>query len=112
VGAKSASDQVVVANRLSDGVVVFLAAAPGSGRGEWKLQLDEASIASDDARAQELLALGLASARDEHKVVDPYLIDVERSAGRLQPTLYRERIRALGPTVRRDLGKQAESREV
>lgn len=104
-------DQVVIANRLSDGVVVFLAAAPGAGRGEWKLQIDEASVASDDVRAQELLALGVASARAS-QVVEPYLIEVERTSTGLRPTLYRERIRAAGPTVRRDLGKQAEAREV
>ncbi|MBY0395455.1 MAG: DUF2849 domain-containing protein, partial [Thermoleophilia bacterium] len=48
-------DQVVIANRLSDGLVVFLAAAPGSRQGEWKLRLAEASVARDDARAKELL---------------------------------------------------------
>ena len=105
-------DQVVIANRLSDGVVVFLAAAPGSARGEWKDRLEEATIAPDDARAQEILALGLASAHQRHEVVDPYLIEVERTASGLRPTRYRELIRCLGPTVRPDLGKQAESREV
>jgi len=107
----AATEQVVIANRLSDGLVVFLAAAPGARRGEWKLRLDEASIASEKARAEELLALGLAAARDEHRVIDPYLIDVERTAEGLRPTVYRERIRCQGPTVRMDLGKQAESRE-
>jgi Protein of unknown function (DUF2849) len=105
-------DQVVIANRLSDGLVVFLAAAPGALRGEWKLRLDEASVAVDDARAEELLGLGLASARERHEVVEPYLIDVEQTASGLRPTKYREVIRCLGPTVRRDLGKQADSREV
>jgi hypothetical protein len=105
-------DQVVIANRLSDGVVVFLAAAPGSARGEWKLRLEEATVARDDARAEEILALGLASARDRQEVVEPYLIEVESTPTGLRPKLYRERIRSLGPTVRQDLGKQAESREV
>jgi hypothetical protein len=105
-------DRVVIASRLSDGRVVFLSAAPGVARGEWRLRLDEASIASDDVRAKELLALGEASAREEHRVVEPYLIEVERSVAGLQPTVYRERIRCLGPTVRTDLGKQAEAREV
>lgn len=104
-------DQVVIANRLSDGVVVFLAAAPGSARGEWKLRIDDASVARDEARAQEILTLGLASAKERNEVIDPYLIDVEQTASGLRPTRYRELIRAFGPTVRRDLGKQAESRE-
>jgi len=105
-------DQVVIANRLSDGVVVFLAATPGSARGDWRLRLDEATVAQDDARAEELLALGLASANDRHEVIDPYLIEVEQTSEGLRPTRYREVIRCLGPTVRLDLGKQAESREV
>ena len=104
-------DQVVIANRLSDGLVVFLAAAPGSARGEWKLRLDEASVAADDTRAKELLALGLASASERHEVVEPYLIEVAQTASGRRPTRYRELIRCLGPTVRRDLGKQADFRE-
>lgn len=104
-------DQVVIANRLSDGLVVFLSAAPGSPRGDWKLRLEDATVAQDDARAEEILALGLASARDRHEVIDPYLIEVEQTPSGLRPTRYREVIRCLGPTVRLDLGKQAESGE-
>ncbi|MFO0687720.1 MAG: DUF2849 domain-containing protein [Myxococcota bacterium] len=107
-------DQVVIANRLKDGLVVFLKVegAPGRGRAEWRLRLDEASVASDDAFAKALLEVGLASARQDHQVIDPYLIEVERTPTGLSPTVYRERIRCLGPTVRTDLGKQAEAREV
>ena len=105
-------DQVVIANRLSDGLVVFLAADPGAARGAWKLRLEEASVVNDEARAEEILALGLVSARDRQEVIDPYLIEVEQTASGLRPTRYRELIRCLGPTVRLDLGKQAESREV
>lgn len=104
-------DQIVIANRLTDGRVVFLAALPGSPKAEWKLRLAEATIARDEARAAELLALGAASARDAHEVVEPYLIEVEESPEGLRPTVYRERIRCLGPTVRADLGKQAEVEE-
>ncbi|MEZ4330775.1 MAG: DUF2849 domain-containing protein [Myxococcota bacterium] len=101
------TDQVVIASRLSDGRVVFLAAEPDGARGAWRLSLDEASVAPDDARAQALLALGEAAAREQHRVVEPYLIEVERTASGLRPVVYRERIRCLGPTVRSDLGKQA-----
>lgn len=104
-------DQIVIANRLTDGRVVFLAAASGRGRAEWKLRLAEASVARDEARAAELLALGLASANEAHQVIDPYLIEVEQSAEGLRPTVYRERIRCLGPSVRADLGKQSELEE-
>lgn len=109
---RQAMDQVVIANRLSDGLVVFLAAAPGARRGEWRLRLAEASVASDPARAEELLALGTASAKQDQQVVEPYLIEVRQTAQGLEPTVYREKIRCLGPTVRADLGKQAEGREV
>ena len=44
------------------------------------------------------------------RIVTPYLIDVvEGPDGSLRATSERERIRALGPSVRLDLGKQAEA---
>ena len=43
------------------------------------------------------------------RIVGPYLIDVVAGPdGKLRGVSERERIRALGPTVRLDLGKQAE----
>lgn len=103
--------QVVIASRLADGLVVFLKEAGTKGSADWVLRLESAEVAETDARAAELLALGEADAAATHAVVDPYLIDVEREAGQLRPTKYREVIRCLGPTVRRDLGKQAEGPE-
>ncbi len=41
-------------------------------------------------------------------VVAPYLFDVRRTAGGIRPVKEREIIRAAGPTVRHDLGKQAQ----
>jgi hypothetical protein len=106
--------QVVIASRLSDGLVVFLSTDAGaaSGRAEWKLRLEQATLADTEAHAEELLALGESDAAARHEVVDPYLIEVEESGGRLRPTKYREVIRCLGPTIRPDLGKQAEGPEV
>ncbi len=40
-------------------------------------------------------------------VVEPYLVPVEERNGHIAPKALREAIRAAGPTVRRDLGKQA-----
>ena len=48
----------------------------------------------------------LAESRQE--VVDPYLIEVVVGDARVRPVETRERIRATGPTVRKDLGRQAE----
>ncbi len=41
------------------------------------------------------------------EVVDPYLIDIHPVDGGFAPVSYRERLRALGPTNKRDHGKQA-----
>ena len=43
-------------------------------------------------------------------VTGSYLVDAERRAGQVRAAHIRERMRALGPTVRPDLGKQAEGK--
>jgi len=94
--------QVVIASRLGDGLVVFL------GPSGWVEALDGAQVARSDDEAAALEARARASeARDE--VVDPYLIEVREEAGGCVPTRYRELIRARGPSIRSDLGKQAGS---
>jgi hypothetical protein len=103
--------QVLIASRLSDGLVVFLAGVQSSGAAEWALHLDSALVVEDDARAKELLAVGEAEAARRQTILDPYLIEVVEEQGRLRPTKYREVIRCLGPTIRLDLGKQAEGPE-
>jgi hypothetical protein len=103
--------QVVIASRLGDGRVVFLSRKAAADSVEWAMLLDQAAVAEDETAAAELLTLGEADAEARHEIVDPYLIDVVRQAGQLRPTKYREVIRCLGPTIRLDLGKQAEGRE-
>jgi hypothetical protein len=103
--------QVVIASRLSDGLVVFLKETTVAGSADWVLQLSEAEVADSDERAAELLAIGEADAAKTQSVIDAYLIDVEERGGELRPTKYREAIRCLGPTIRLDLGKQAEGPE-
>ena len=107
----NASDvqQVVIASRLGDGLVVFLAEPPADGPPDWVERLESAALAPDDTRANELLELAERDAGERHLVVDPYLIDVAEQDGALRPTKYREAIRVLGPTIRPDLGRQAES---
>jgi Protein of unknown function (DUF2849) len=104
--------QVVIASRLSDGRVVFLSKRGLSARAgeavEWVALLEDAALIDESDRADEALVLGEADAAARHEVVDPYLIDVEVEGGELRPTKYREVIRCLGPSNRRDLGKQAE----
>jgi len=103
--------QVVIASRLSDGRVVFLKEASTSGSAEWVLTLGAADIANAEGRANELLSIGEADAVENQAIIDPYLIDVEERDGELRPTKFREVIRCLGPTIRLDLGKQAEGPE-
>ena len=88
---------MVIANRLSDGLVVFLAAGE-----DWVEQIDSGLVVDDSAEAERLLAVAKRHETD-NLVVEPALIDVAQRDGRLRPVAIREAIRAFGPTVRTDL---------
>lgn len=94
-------DAMITANRLSDGVVVFQDAA-----GAWIEDFHRAAVLPDEAAKAAALARAKQS-ETANEVIEPYLIDLETRAGHLVPKALREAIRASGPTVRRDLGKQA-----
>ena len=90
--------QVLTANRLLDGDVVFWS---GSA---WVEAFGEAELfdASEPGEA------ALTEAKTQvTTLIDPYLIDVTLTDGLPAPVSYRERIRALGPTDHLELGKQA-----
>ena len=89
--------QVVTANRLNDGLVVYLAAEGG-----WTSWLDEALVAEDEAAAEALLTAG-ERAVEARWVVTPYLMDVTRDGAAIRPVRLREVIRAQGPTAGTDL---------
>lgn len=94
--------QVMTANRLHDGEVVFL--TPSGG---WSEKIDDAEL------TQELSALSAVEARASEAVkanlvTGQYLFTATRVSGKICADHIRERIRTLGPTVRTDLGKQAE----
>jgi hypothetical protein len=93
--------EVITANRLIDGIVVFQAETG------WVEDFARASV-YDSAEATKA-ALVLAK-RDEARdiVVDAYSIVVEMRSGHYAPKALREFIRATGPTTRPDLGKQAQ----
>ena len=83
--------QVATANRLSDGVVVFLDDA-----GWWTTRLKRAALARDQRAAEILLARAQAEA---FSVVEPYLVAMsEDEDGHLEPLSLREKIRASGLT--------------
>lgn len=90
------------ANRLTDGEVVWLGA-----NGKWVETVDAALVVKTEAERAEAAAIADKSDADNY-VVEPYSIDVAVEAGSVVPTKFRERIRASGPTVRMDLGKQAQ----
>jgi Protein of unknown function (DUF2849) len=99
---KSATVKVLTANRLSDGIAVWL----GRGR-NWVEHVEEAwGAATPEAIAalEEIATDTLAKAQH----CDVNLIDAEDLPSGLRPVKLRERIRAQGPTIRLDLGKQAD----
>ena len=92
---------VITANRLTDGVVVFQTADAS-----WSEDFNRAAVSPDP----QATASALARAKQDEAnniVVDPYAVAVEERNGHMAPKALREAIRAAGPTNRRDLGKQA-----
>ena len=85
--------QIVTANRLGDGVVVYLASGDA-----WMAGIAEAEIARDAAGAADLLARAEAP-EQATRVLGAYLMDVTCEAGLLSPISKREFIRAFGPSV-------------
>ncbi len=92
--------QMLTANRLRDGDVLY---RRGDG---WALFLDEGDVYPDQASADAALAAANAElVRNEF--VAPYLFEVREVNGKIVPVKEREIIRAAGPTVHRNTGKQA-----
>jgi len=96
----SKAEQILTANRLRDGEVVYWKA------GSWVEALSEAEVFSEKTPADAALKAADKTVR-ERIVVNPYLFEVRREGGILRPVKEREIIRAAGPTVRLDLGKQS-----
>ena len=71
--------------------------------GAWVEDIAAAEILATPAEGETALAKGADAERNLH-VVHAYLFDINPQ---LKPVKMREIIRAAGPTVRRDLGKQA-----
>ncbi|KAA0688906.1 DUF2849 domain-containing protein [Azospirillum brasilense] len=101
--SNEAALKAITANRLRDGEVIFLAPGPDL---RWVERLDDAAL-FEDATADAALAAAKAQAEGEQFAVDVYAFDLRVADGQRVPVKTRERIRALGPTVRIDLGKQA-----
>ena len=96
--------QVITANSLGDGRVVFQTVAG------W----DHDIKAADVLFTKEAVAAALARANADavaNMVVEPYAIEVTRQAADVTPARLRERIRADGPTTGSSKPKFRSSRE-
>ena len=93
--------EVITANRLAEGVVVFQTADEC-----WTEDFNRAAVLADPQATVRALA---RAKQDEANniIVDAYAVAVEERNGHFAPKALREAIRAAGPTIRRDLGKQA-----
>ena len=92
--AKAFAPQVVTANRLRVGDVVYLAA-----NDDWVPDLALAAVAVDAGQLASLEANAARAVATQH-VVGVYAIDVDVSAGAPKPLSVKERIRAArGPSI-------------
>lgn len=85
--------QMLIANRLHDGLTVFLASD-----GSWVETIDGGWLIEDKADRVCALRRGKA-AENANAIIGPELIEVEEQEGRRAPVSIREAIRASGPTV-------------
>lgn len=95
----TAALKALTANRLLDGEVVFWG---GAG---WVERFPDAHLFEDDAAAE---AAATEAKTQPTVIVEPYLIDVRLEGDNPVPVAFRERVRALGPTIHPDMGKQTE----
>ncbi|MEM7652573.1 MAG: DUF2849 domain-containing protein [Pseudomonadota bacterium] len=89
--------QILTANRLTDGIVVFW------GHGDvWVAEIEEAQILQDERAlsvARQHADATAKGADGSPVVVEIYGISVDPTAEVIVPVRLRERIRARGPTV-------------
>lgn len=95
------ADKVLTANRLTDGIAVWLDAS-----GQWVENLQDAIIARHGEAVAALEDAGRKALAD-NLVVDANVIDIVEQDGQLRPLRLRERIRAEGPTIAYAAGYRA-----
>jgi hypothetical protein len=95
--SKTPQVSVLTANRLGDGIVVFL-----DFEGAWSESFAEAVVARSPDEVKALEDRGTYDAA-HNLVVEPYLVEVREDGGRLVPVRTRERVRALGPSILDDV---------
>ena len=97
--------QMLTANLLREGDVLYWKG------GDWVLTLSEGEVFTTPEQAEAALAAAAAGVT-KNIYIAPYLFDVRVEHGKIRPVKEREIIRAAGPTVRPDTGKQADKAHV
>jgi hypothetical protein len=88
---------VLTANRLGDGVVVFL-----DCEGDWVELIGAGAVARTPEEVRALEARGAHDAA-RNLVVEPYLVEVRDGPGGVTPVRTRERVRVAGPSILGDV---------
>ncbi|MTI09037.1 DUF2849 domain-containing protein [Curvivirga aplysinae] len=96
------SAHILTANHLIEGGVVYLTAD-----NEWSGSIADARIANSEEELAAITEEGQL-ALTNNKVVDPHTVPVSLEGNFAIPTHVKERIRAKGPTIHPQFGKQAE----
>jgi len=93
---------LVSANRLTDGHVVYL-----SRNGGWSESITDGRTAATEEESSTLLA-DAERAVTAGIIVSPYLISIADDGGTFVPLHFRERIRLFGPKIDRAMGHPAD----
>jgi len=102
--APASGPQMLTANCLRQGDVLYWKA------GGWTPNFAEGEVLHDPATAEAALEAAKKFVTD-NRVVSPYLFEVREQNGKIRPLKEREIVRAAGPSIRTDLGKQAPGAE-
>jgi len=98
---RTGMSQVISANRLTDGIVVFRAQG-----GAWVEQLRDAEILADTTAVKAALILVQQDVKANH-VIEVEAFPVAVKGDHVEPVHLRDKIRAKGPTTHPGHGKQA-----
>jgi len=94
--------EVVSGNRLTDGFVVYL-----SSTGNWVEKIEDAAVSPTEVDRSVLEALADAGIGTQ-QITHWEFAEITEENGTRKAIKNIQHIRSLGPTVRRDLGKQAD----
>ena len=85
--------QIISANRLTDGLVVYLGAY-----GEWVTDIAAATV-FDTEEGREAAKAKAQHALTANFIIDPLVVDITDGGGARRATTLRNTIRAQGPTI-------------